>query len=254
MGTARPSAELIDGIQANHYPETSMSMVIGFIVLGFLLAAALIFGLGWIWPLIAGIMKRRKGTGGTGLIILGGAWLACVLLSTVALTGGAIWLYRTSQECDTPEFDAAAYSGATAKLIAPPDCTAVLSAESENGSYNFTASNGVFTVPAGKLILESYTLTKKDQSGRVWTADWWFYDKTATELSLEPFSEEPVKNAPPFKMTVTRAEAGNGDHRINVQIVDSSEAAVRLSSSQKPAIEIADAAGNIVWSRSLSYG
>lgn len=224
------------------------------IALGSILVSGLIFGLGWTWPLFAGIVKRRKGKGGTGLIIFGGAWLVCILLFATALTGGGIWLAHLSKGWDTPEFNPSEFNGATAKLVALPDCSAMLSGESEYGSYNFTASNGVFTVPAGKFSPNSYTLTKEDHSGRVWTASWWYYGRTAMELNLTPDGKEPIKSAPPFTMTATRLETDNGDQRINVQIVDSNGDSVSLRSSQKPALEIVDATGSVVWSRALSYG
>lgn len=229
--------------------------VISIIIALAVLAVMLMFMLGWLWPLVAGMCRRKKGQGGTVLIFIGSAWGACSMILAGLLVCGLVIYARTFSQRAPKSFDLEGYSGPTARILAGTEGDAVLTASSgQDGRFSFRAEQGVFTVPAGKLELEACSITETDDSGNVWSASWSYYGAKKEVFDLAEGSEQVLRQGEPFIMRVNKNEMADGNIRLDIEILDRTAREISLSSSVKPAVQIVDESGAAVWSRSLSYG
>lgn len=220
----------------------------------FLTIAALVL-LGWIWPLVTGFVKRRRGEKCTAWLVIGGVWCAGAL-AVSCLIGLSIFAFvKMSSQWETNEFDLATYDGATATIVASYKGESSLTANTaDQESFGFKSTDGTFIVPVGELTPTAYAISKKDAKGGDWHANWWFYSEKMEPFDLAEGATAMFERGPPFTMRAKRTNLTGGMQKLDVKIVDRTGAEVRIRAKQSPAIQIINEAGEVAWSKSLEYG
>lgn len=231
-----------------------MAAVSIIICLVFLVIASF-FLLGWIWPLVTGLVKRRRGEKATVWLVLGAVW-GVGSLAVSALIGLAIFsIMSFSGYMDATEFDAAAYEGPTATIVAPYKGEATLTGNTaDQGSLRFQSSDGTFIVPAGEIAPSAYAITEIDADGGYWHASWSLYPQKLAPFDLAEGGTAQFDRGPPLTMRVKRRELTGGNQNLGIEIFDRTGATVSVRGAQKPAIQIIDESGEVAWSKTLEYG
>ncbi len=229
-----------------------VGILIGIITL---VVMAFIF-LGWLLPLIIGLVRRKKGKSCTGLIIFGGVWggVAAVLAAVMAFAVFSFMELQSSWQVEA--FDASAYDGDTAAVVFPyKGGDAVLTASTEDDvNYTFGTSNGKFVVPAGTITPTSYSISLKDEQGKYWSAMWRFHSSHEDPLNCEADGEVKLDWAPPLVMKATRKGLADGSQKIGMKVVDGSGHEVNLSCEKTPVLQIIDESGKVVGKHTMEYG
>lgn len=224
-----------------------------FAALGLMIA----FLLGWLWPLIAGIVKTRRGDRSVGLIVFGGIWGSIALLSITLIGIGIYTALQLSGSYKTAEFNPEEYQGQTAEIVTPYKSTSTITARTshDNARYVFNTTNGIFIVPASMMNLESYSISAKDEKGKVWSASWSLYSHTGSgNFNMETNSSLDLNLGPPIHITATHKEMADGKQNINIAVTDANGNNVNLRAQPAPSIQILDETENVVWTHKLSYG
>jgi len=215
-----------------------------------------LFALGWLIPLIAGLVRRKKGKSCTALIVLGSVWggLAIIGVGLVAL--GVYFYVSSIGRWETKDFDLAEYDGPTATISVPAEGEIEMNASLEDGeSYRFATDNGKFTVPAQELGIYSYSIAKRDSNEGLWTLTWWFgWGDDECKLDLTAGQSVNFGKGPPVTVKVRRKEKADGTQNIDMETVDSEGDKVSLSAPKNPVIQIRDGSGAVVWSHKMEYG
>lgn len=144
------------------------------IILGyFVLAVGTGVFLGWLFPLVSGIVRmRRNKAGGKGRLVFGGIWgILAFFLASYAFTA-ARSVYKQYQAED---FNPGAYQQGDLGTVTLPfkgESSLVLYEATGGKQIRFKTSDGLFQVPAGEYRLSSWqgTLTATDDKKSKWTA------------------------------------------------------------------------------------
>ncbi|OVE75712.1 hypothetical protein BVX97_03750 [bacterium E08(2017)] len=227
----------------------------GIALITFLLFIAVMTG--WIWPLSAGIIKRRRDDGGTGLVIFGSIWGSLALFIAIFIGFTIYNIQKYYSGGTTEEFEPEKYTGSTATITCNFKGQAQLTAFSsqDEKSYVFHTSNGVFTVPASVLDLSYCHTQLKGDDDQTWTAHWYFYNiKDLRQLDLTESDNVDLEIGPPFEVSVRRKKGTEGRQTINISTRDNFGHEVSLRSGTAPSVEILDETGAVVWTHKLSYG
>jgi len=135
------------------------------------LIVGLVILLGWLFPLVSGIVRIRKKTGGKKKLVWGGIWgvlaLSFIIYSSI-LTKSILKQYQVE------DFNPAAYQeGSLGKITLPlkGESSLVLHEVKSGKQIRFNTSDGLFQAPAGEYWLSSWsaTLTATDEKKSKWT-------------------------------------------------------------------------------------
>ena len=218
------------------------------------LILALFFCLGWILPLVIGLVRRRKGKSSAALIVLGGVWGGISVLGLGLLSIAVILYMNTVGRWDVTDFDPSSYEGNTAVVMVPAQGKAEMTAAMGDGStsYRFSSERGEFVVPAEKLDVYSFSLSRQDAEGKQWQLSWWFND----DYQLDPSAAGPVSidKGPPLTVRVKRRELPDGAQKIEMETLDSRGMKVSLDAPHNPVIQIIDESGAVIWSHKMEHG
>ena len=221
------------------------------------LLLVLCFLVGWIAPLVVGIVRRRRGTPSVGLLVFGGCWGSLALALTVLIGIGTYTALRVAQNYRAEEFVLEAYTGAVASIDFSYKGASTLTAlnEADGKNYNYTSSNGVHTLPAVSHKLSSYTINLMDDNEKPWFVSGSFYGvDNEKRLDLKEGEVSRLKLGPPLAVTVTRGDLEDGEHRLDVAVKDADGNNVSLRSLEPLKIEILNAQDEVLWSAALEYG
>ncbi len=254
-GRYRPHVCPLDGRIRTVYLAVSMAAV-GIIFGIIILLIAAFFVLGWIVPLIIGLVRRKQGKSCTALIVLGSVWGVMALLGAGVIGLGVYAFSMAESRWQTEEFDPSAYEGETAILETAHKGNATLVARvGEGESYSFSTDDGSFLVPADVIKPQSYSITAKGDDGKTWTASWWFYSaQNDPEADLTAVDRGNLDVGPPIIVKPSRRVLSEGRQSIDVSFTDAAGRSVRLSPPKPPVIQILDASGAAVWSHKMEYG
>jgi hypothetical protein len=225
------------------------------IALGVLmLIIVLVLLIGWTVPLIIGIVKLRRGSRTTGIIltVLGGGWgLVAVLLVAVGIFG-----YMTAMKAGrTEHFNPDSYKGAIGRIVSkcPSPSHLVVQYPSLKKNLELKSKEGIFIAPVGDCLLESYRLESKDSEGKEWTAS----GILAGELiKVDSKIEANVEIGPPFTASVTARDLGK---KVIFTLIFTDckgrSATVRKPPTERaPSFALLDKTGQTLWQGSFEYG
>jgi hypothetical protein len=233
-----------------------MHMIVG---IGILVALAL-FLLGWLVPLVIGIRRSSRHSGGTALIIVGGVWgaaaLGLIALGAVAFIGFS----RATQRAEPKAFDTAAHAGAKGFLRTACTGATTLTVQDEAGgsTLRLESTNGILAAPAGTLRLQRFTTTATGADGATWTIAGYNFGRDVQTLTVPADGTADVALGPPYRAVVTPSKAGDGQQAFDLKItgVDGSRVSLYVQAVRRKPLqfEVLDAAGRSVWSGNFEYG
>lgn len=226
----------------------------------FILPLLVVVLLGWLVPLIFGIVRSRGNKGGIGCIVLGGVWgfLAICLFVLIGIS----WFSfsRVRKAWDPKDFDAASYEGALGRIEATPgdNATLVLQGGADGAYVRVLITNGIAAAPSGSFSIWSYELERKDESGSTWRASAQNPKGDSGKLNIPTNGVARLTLGPPFEARVTTRAQAEGNRSFDLKIAGSSSNAFTVTSSggrsKPPGFEVVNATGVTVWSGNFAYG
>jgi len=225
--------------------------------LAFPLAAGAVL-LGWLVPLIMGITRTRRGRGGGGLIVAGGAWG----LVAVGIVTWLVYTFATLSNRFTPQaFDPQEYAGETGQIVIAwqGPCELTLYPESGGGVLLLSTENGQFTAPAGRHRLASWELQATDDSDREWSVtgrpgyDWPEQKRT---VSVDSTTAARIDVQLPLRASIN-ADVGGDDISMGFSLSDGAGGQYAISSRGRddpPKFEMVDDSGRVVLTGDFAYG
>jgi len=241
-----------------------MNLMLTIMVVAVLVLAALLLLGGWIAPLTIGLVWRSRGRpGARAWLLFASAWGLIAILLVAGFFGAQAFLLRSSggfggERSSASTFDAARYRSATATLKTAFQGEAELLAYTEQHKLlRFTTTNGLFTVPAGDLVLQSYRAIARDAQKRKWTAANHFEGQT--KVTPPPGGTQELEVGPPLTVSVEITASAASD-RISLApvYVDRAGRTCALESTPRcenpPQFQFIDPAGNVAWSDKFEFG
>lgn len=216
-----------------------------------------IFLVGWIAPLVFGLIRKKKGSSSLGLLIFAGCWGSLAVALGVFIGIGICTALRYARDYKAEEFVPEEYQGPVASIEMSYQGKSTLLAlnETEAKNYNFTSSNGVFTVPAAAYKLTSYSINKSDENDKSWCISCYFYDPASEKrFELKEGEVSRMQMGPPLTVSVTKGELKEGKQRLDVVVKDIAGNKVSLRTEKPPVIEIIDSQGTVLWENPMEYG
>lgn len=208
-------------------------------------AIVLLFAIGWLIPLIMGIIRLKRGVrnAGAALTIIGGIWGFFAIL----FIGFGIYGYTLmSRSTEVEDFNPTSYQKPIGmiNLSYKGNFRIILRHIDDTQLQRFKGNDGKVIVPANSYYPQSLDLLKKDKQGREWTASTYL----ATDINkIRVTTDSPVSiNAgPPFEALASVDKSGNGDINIDLDLKDSDGRQYTLNCD-----EIEDPPGFVVLSKS----
>jgi len=218
--------------------------------------------LGWLVPLVVGIVRSRRGKGGVGCIVLGGVWgfLALCLLGFVCFVWFSFSQARTAWQPQT--FDPAVHTGALGRIEFPHGGDAVLTLQhggTPDGSayLQLNATDGVAVAPAGELSIWSCDLKHKDADGNTWQASCYNPKGESGKLTVPTNGVACVALGPPLEARIKTRAMAEGKRSFDLKITGphGNKFSVRAEGhGRAPGFEVLNAAGETVWTGKFAYG
>lgn len=214
---------------------------------------------GWIFPLVFGIKRIRKKTGGVVLTLVGSLWGLFAIVF-----GGlfAFFLVMGLRSMQVEDFDPAAFKGKTGRIILTHKAESELVMMGMGGMsakrLRFKTTDGVITAPEGKYFPFEYTAFARDQAGKKWKASCMLFRGSGDQLSVIAESPRDLTVGPPFiaKVTVTR-EPG-GEVGIDLKVTGSCGNSYTLqqadSDNAPPGFEVIGPDGKVVLKDKFHFG
>jgi hypothetical protein len=209
-----------------------------------------VFLLGWIIPLTIGIahLRRSHSAAGVVLTVIGGLWGVPALAGLIM---GSIFYLNFSKTREVHTFDATHSPHAT--ITIPWQGQGTLEYTYGGKRYVATSENGQFAVPAGRIILSSFTACSPDKQG--WSGRSTLLDKSST-LTLTAGQQQALVAGPPYaaQVKVTRS-ADKATLVMDLKDAGGHSASVSDPGRKTPpGFEVRDPAGKVVWQGKFAYG
>ena len=221
--------------------------LIGFFVL-------IIVGLGWLIPLVIGIVKRKK-TSGIILLILSACWFVIVC---IAAAGIVFYALSQSKQYEIVKFDPDTYIGpvGTIKVNYPVKTILYVTDKKNSKRLSFHSDSNQLTAPCGSFELFKYSGSIDTDDGANWSLETYLYGKKCY-VDVQSNSVVDLVFGPPLEASVS--------HRIqkptitlNFLLEDSAGNKYSINRVNKrlppPKFNVIDSAGAIAWSGSFAYG
>lgn len=230
--------------------------IVGLFFLGVL---ALVL-LGWALPLIAGIRRLRRHTGGMGLTVVGSVWGSLALCLLAFIVYGWVLMSDYSSVNEIEAFDPGTYEGETASIVVPFNGTSSLTLRNttKGGRVELQTTNGTFIAPAGTYTLGSYTLSAQDETDQHWTAGTYLGRRGGKTIKLTAGGSEELKVGAPFAASVKVQKKTGNNVNLGFELVGCGGHSYVLhrarGSRRAPGFEAFDKSGKRVWSGSFAYG
>lgn len=217
--------------------------------------------LGWLLPLVLGIVRiRRKGAGGVVLTVIGGVW-GLVVLGVVGLAVYEVHEYsRVSDSGKVVDFDPAQYQGQTGSIVLSHkgESTLEIGGRDGGGRMRLSTSNGVLSAPVGTYNLFSYEAVGKDESGATWVASGSLSSRGREPISVKANSTQTLELGPPFKASVTVKSTGRGSATLDMSLkgCDGNQYTISKKGGrgEPPSFQVLSKTGEVLWQGRFEYG
>ena len=214
----------------------------------FLLIAAC-FALGWIVPLVVGLIRIRRKQWGWILVVVGGLWGVLAIASAVGIAS----LFRGRIE----EFDPAQYDGPMTTIMWPGELSGELTLidPKSNKMVRTSATSGKAQMRTGNFSLLTYTMRTRDDDNVEWATTG---SLGMAAVSLEANSTRELTAGPPFTASVAVQKGAAGREVLSLNLKDSGGNQCSFTKSghrpAPPRFEIRDEAGKVAFSGKFEYG
>jgi hypothetical protein len=220
---------------------------------------ALFVGLcfGWLIPLVIGLVKVSRKSGGKGWLIGSGVWAFCALI----IVGLFIFSVVSAQHRLAAEtFNEATYAGDRATLILPYSGSGSLSfrqtAENKSWQVSFSNTNRV-VVPAGVLKVWYLSYNIKNKEG-AFSGGMNCSFASREDLVVKAGDVLTLPGGTPFTAAITAKRADGDKLKINYSLTDVAGNRITYwgmdSENKKPNFEAIGPDGSCFWSDHLEYG
>ena len=230
-----------------------MEILVGLAVLVFVFCLAI----GWVVPLVVGIIwLRRKAGGGVAMTVIGGVW------GVLALSGIGIGVsaYRqVGQYTKVEDFDPLQYQGPKGNIVVPHKGESSLEVTGDGGKrMRLPTKDGVFVVPAGTYSPTSYKAVDKDSSGQEWEASSYLSLPKPGKISVKDGSRQDLDVGPPFVASVSVSAKGQEQATLDLKLTGRDGNQYTISRKgrlrEAPGFEVRDKSGEVVWQGKFAYG
>jgi hypothetical protein len=235
------------------------------------MAMLAIFVLGWLVPLVLGIVRIASQKKYGGLL----TWIGAVwgFLAVLGVAGIVIFFCMMNKRYEPQDFDPVSYKGKTGRIVIPHkgDGEITLSineAQSllgQSRNLRLTSTNGDFVAPAGKIqYISSIELTQTDEAGTRWKARTYVgvldQDGNNAPTKLKEGQVLNLDIGQSLKAAMEVSPAAAGQVSMNMQITDNGKHSFTVSKDtpslvrDKPKFQVLDSDGKVLWEDSLEYG
>ena len=233
-------------------------MGMSFFIIAIIAAAVMVsVCFGWLIPLIVGIVKWRRKTGGKGWLIASGIWCSVA----AAWIGFCVYSAMTvSRRYATEEFKVENYVGERATLVLPYSGTGTLSIRQvktgKSLRVNFSNTNSV-VVPAGSLAVWHLSYQDKDAAGVVKGGMNCSFE-SKEDIVTQANAVVTLKGGVPLTASITAKK--KADDKLQLDYVLTDVAGNRISMSggssedRNPKFQAIGLDGKSFWSGQLEYG
>ena len=215
--------------------------------------------LGWLLPLVVGIVRTVRGQRSTGLIVFGGAWGLFGAAGLGLLFVGALAFRTANRPTRTEVFDPATYEGPTGTIVVPFTARTQLSVIGQQSAVRqqLTATGGSLIAPAGSLTVRSVDLTAADDSGAQWSASCFF--RRQQQLNLAEGETQELKIGPPFTAKVIAKKTSDDMCTFDLKVTGTGGNGFTIrqlgsAANKAPAFEVLNKDGEVVWQGDFKYG
>jgi len=224
-----------------------------------IIAAAVMVSLcfGWLIPLIIGIVKWRRKTGGKWWLVSSGIWggLAAAWIGFCVFSAISI-----NRRYATEAFNPETYTGERATLVLPYSGTGTLSirqvSTGKSLRVDFSNTNSV-VVPAGTLTVWHLSYQEKDAKGIVTGGMNCSFD-AKENIVAQANDVITLQGGVPLTASITAKKQAEDKIQIDYALTDSAGNRISMwgGSSEKgnPKFEAIGPDGACFWSSSLEYG
>ena len=233
-------------------------MGMSFFIIGIILVAVMVsLCFGWLIPLIVGIVKWRRQTGGKWWLIASGVW--CSLAA--AWIGFCVFSALTvSRRYATEAFKLEDYTGDRATLVLPFTGTGTLSirqvATGKSLRVNFSDTNAV-VVPAGSLAVWHLSYQDKDAAGVV-TGGMNCSFASKEDIVAQANEVITLKGGLPLTASITAKKKPEDKLQIDYVLTDVAGNRISMtggsSENGNPKFQAIGLDGSCFWSGQLEYG
>lgn len=234
-------------------------------IIGILLMAVVL--LGWVIPLLAGILAWRRGQRSLGRVMVGvsAAWgLLCLVLVGWPL----LHLGEGDHQGRRETFNPANHKGPVGKIMIPYQGSAKLTlrpavspgqkAKTKPGRLVLNTTDGTFIAPAGNYRLSEIEFTAPDAQGKNWEARAPFYERQNKDLVVSADQTVQLEAGPPFKVTVPVLDISGDMVVLDYDVRGRGGDGFTLSHPDQlgnpPQFEVVNAKGQVVWSDKFEFG
>ena len=222
------------------------------------LVAAGVFVLGWLVPLIMGIVRLRRKSGGVVLTIVGGVW-GVMALGMAGLSAYAYFgvYQKISPTRNAVAFDAAKYNSPTGKIILPfkGKATLVVSTLDRKKKLRLSGSNGELVAPVGFLKIESLKVTAKDSKNVQWTIDFPYWSGRQREVYVQADGKTPLDLTLTACISAEHAAPDVASFRLCALDCSGESYSIQAPRHESaPGFEVLSRAGEVLWKGKFQAG
>ena len=223
--------------------------------------------LGWIPPLVVGIVRLRRrsasDTVGVVLTAVGSVWGVGGLM--LGLCGGMFWiLFNFVGAFDQVEqFDPSQYEGPMGTIVVSYEGQAslqVLSTAEDEKILELSADDGRFQAPVGDYRLWMFTAIRTGEGDSMWYVSAFLESGDSDNVSVQADSETPIDLGPPFAASIAVTEDKvAGKVNLELQYADSDGHQYTMSrfdwdEATSPGFEVRSSTGELVLKGQFEYG
>ena len=233
-------------------------------VIAFFVLACLV--LGWIVPLVIGIVRlRRRSTGDTAgmvLTIVGSVWGVVGLM--LGVCGGMFWLMSSfgGPFSRVVQFDPSQHEGPMGAIVVPYEGEASLQVASMAGAKTLVLSShdGRFQAPVGGYSPWVFTANKTDEDGSEWQASTYLtMSGKPSQVSVQADSETSLELGPPFTASIAVTAEQRNKVALDLKVADSQGnhytiSRLGLRAAPPPRFEVRSSSGELVLEGQFEYG
>jgi uncharacterized membrane protein len=215
------------------------------------------FSFGWLIPLVIGLVKYSRKTGGKGWLIGSGIWAVCALV----VFGLFIFSVVSAQRQFASEpFNLDSYKGERATLVLPYSGSGTLSLRqtdiNKSWQVTFSDTNSV-VVPAGQLRIGYLSYEMKDKEGEI-SGGMNCSFASKEDLVAKAGETLILQGGAPLTAAIKAKRADGDKIKIDYSLTDVAGNRISYwhmnSKDKNPKFEAIGPDGSCFWSGQLEYG
>jgi len=220
---------------------------------------AAIFALGWLVPLVMGIVRLRRKREGTALTIIGGVWGILALLMVGFAAYGYFSVSRVTEPSSVADFTPATCKGPTGKIVLPykGEVSLVVSPLDADKQLRLSGKNGELVAPAGIHRLSEFEAVARDSRNVKWTASCSFWSGKQREICVRAGGSTPLDVGPPLTARVVAQHSGPDHARFDLEVLGPGGGSYSIEAAggrDAPRFVVLSPSGEVLWKGKFEAG